>query len=55
MSELIRVWIAARRDEGQAMVEYALILFLVSIAAIAVLGPLGSAISGVLSNVLAAL
>jgi Flp pilus assembly pilin Flp len=55
MLDHIRVWIDARRDEGQAMVEYALILFLVSIAAIAILGPLGQAIKTVLSNVLAAL
>jgi Flp pilus assembly pilin Flp len=57
MLEHIHVWIDAirRRDEGQAMVEYALILFLVSIAAIAVLGPIGTAIRGVLNSVLAAL
>jgi pilus assembly protein Flp/PilA len=42
-------------EEGQTMVEYALILALVSIAAIAVLTPLGTAISGVLTNVTTAL
>jgi pilus assembly protein Flp/PilA len=42
-------------EEGQTMVEYALILALVSIAAIAVLTPLGTAISGVLQNVTNAL
>jgi Flp pilus assembly pilin Flp len=52
MFDHIRGWIAARRDEGQAMVEYALILFLVSIAAIAILGPLGQAVAGVLQQVL---
>jgi pilus assembly protein Flp/PilA len=38
-------------EEGQTMVEYALILALVSIAAIAVLTPLGTAISGVFTQV----
>ena len=38
-------------EEGQTMVEYALILALVSIAAIAVLTPLGQAIVGVLQTV----
>ena len=38
-------------EEGQTMVEYALILALVSIAAIAVLTPLGTAISGVFTTV----
>jgi len=42
-------------EEGQTMVEYALILALVSIAAIAVLTPLGTAISNVLTNVTDAL
>jgi Flp pilus assembly pilin Flp len=55
MLEYIRVRLAAQRDEGQAMVEYALILFLVSIAAIAILGPLGGAVAGVLQDVLDAI
>jgi pilus assembly protein Flp/PilA len=38
-------------EEGQTMVEYALILALVSIAAIAVLTPLGTAISTVFTTV----
>ena len=42
-------------EEGQTMVEYALILALVSIAAIAVLTPLGTAISGVFTSVTGAL
>ena len=41
----------AREDEGQGMVEYALILVLVSVAAIAVLGPLGGAVTGVFTTV----
>jgi Flp pilus assembly pilin Flp len=57
MLDYIRVWVDAlrRRDEGQAMVEYALILALVSVAAIAVLGPIGDAIVDILNDVLAAL
>ncbi len=39
------------REEGQGMVEYALILALVSIAAIAVLPGLGAAIVGVFTTV----
>ena len=41
-----------RSDErGQGMVEYALILALVSVAAIAVLPGLGTAVSGVFTSV----
>ena len=40
-----------KREEGQALVEYALILALVSIAAVATLGVLGTSIDGVLNTV----
>ena len=40
------------REEGQAMVEYGLILALVSIAAVAILTPLGGAIATALQDVL---
>ena len=43
------------REEGQAMVEYALILALVSIAAIAVLPALGTSVSTIFTNVTTAL
>lgn len=39
------------REEGQALVEYALILFLVSIAAVAILTTVGSNIVTVLTSV----
>jgi Flp pilus assembly pilin Flp len=39
------------REEGQAMVEYALILFLVSVVSIAVLTTLGKSVSSVFSKV----
>jgi Flp pilus assembly pilin Flp len=39
------------REEGQAMVEYALILFLVSVVSIAVLTTLGKSVSSVFSRV----
>ena len=57
MLHQIQVWVATlrRRDEGQALVEYALILALVSVAAIVVLDQLGDAIVGVLDDVVAAL
>lgn len=42
-------------EEGQTMVEYALILALVSIAAIAVLTPLGTAIANVFTSVTSSL
>jgi pilus assembly protein Flp/PilA len=43
------------REEGQTMVEYALILSLVSIAAITTLGLLGTQVDTVFNNVLDAL
>ncbi|CAN5752657.1 hypothetical protein BH24CHL6_BH24CHL6_05720 [soil metagenome] len=45
----------AREERGQGMVEYALILALISIAAIAVLVLMGPAISAILQKVLDAL
>jgi pilus assembly protein Flp/PilA len=43
------------REEGQGLVEYALILVLVSIVAIVTLDPLGNAVAGVFSDVTAVL
>ena len=43
------------REEGQTMVEYALILFFISIACIAVLILLGPAVAGIFTQVLNAL
>ena len=39
------------REEGQALVEYALILALVSVVAVAALTALGTNITGILNNV----
>lgn len=39
------------REEGQAMVEYALLLFLVAIVSIAVLSLLGRSVSSVFSEI----
>jgi Flp pilus assembly pilin Flp len=49
--------LAARRDseDGQAMVEYALILSLVSVAAIVMLGLIGTSVNGIFSTINAAL
>jgi pilus assembly protein Flp/PilA len=41
------------REEGQAMVEYALILFLVSVVSIAVLTTLGTKVSSVFNEIVA--
>ncbi len=42
---------ARRGEEGQAMVEYALILFLVALVSIAVLSTLGTAVSSMFNQV----
>jgi len=42
---------ARRREEGQALVEYALVLFLVAIVVIGILGTMGTAVSSMLSVV----
>jgi pilus assembly protein Flp/PilA len=39
------------REQGQAMVEYALILFLVSIVSIAILSTLGKTVSTIFSDI----
>jgi pilus assembly protein Flp/PilA len=48
-----RAWAMAniRRDEGQALVEYALILFLVALVSIGVLTTLGTRVRDVLNQV----
>jgi Flp pilus assembly pilin Flp len=38
-------------ESGQAMVEYALILALVSVAAVGILSTLGSSVSGIFSSI----
>jgi pilus assembly protein Flp/PilA len=55
---MIKLEILKRRlaaDEGQALVEYALILGLIAIAAVAILSAMGTDINGLLSRVDAAL
>ena len=53
MLDFLRSAIFAVRDreEGQALVEYALILALVSVVAIGALTALGGSIQGVLNNI----
>ena len=55
--ELIARWLARLIDDdrGQSMVEYALILVLVSIVVIVILLTMGNQIQNVFSNVVAAL
>ena len=43
--------VVREQEEGQAMVEYALILFLVSIVSIAVLTSLGGTVSSVFNEI----
>jgi Flp pilus assembly pilin Flp len=40
-----------KREEGQTLVEYALILSLISIASIAFLGPMSDAVNGVFDTI----
>ena len=51
----LKMYLAARalrdREDGQAMVEYALILSLVAVAAVAVLSTLGTSISSIFSKI----
>ena len=57
MDRVWELWFAfqARRETGQGLVEYALIVVLISIVSIAVLRLLGTSISSVFSNANAAL
>ena len=51
----IRMYLAAKalrdREDGQAMVEYALILALVSVAAVTILSTLGGSISSIFDKI----
>jgi pilus assembly protein Flp/PilA len=51
MRSYLAVALLRRREEGQAMVEYALILFLVSVASIAILTTLGGNVSTLFSKI----
>ena len=55
MSSWSIVNIVSTRDEGQALVEYALILSLVSLVAVAALTLLGTNVNAALNSVAAAL
>ena len=52
---LAKLAVGARREDGQALVEYALILGLISVVAIALLSAIGTDVSQVLSKVSTAL
>jgi pilus assembly protein Flp/PilA len=51
--EVCRTWVKAnlRRDEGQALVEYALILFLIAVVCIGVLTTLGGEVRSTLNAI----
>jgi pilus assembly protein Flp/PilA len=60
MMDLLKVygtWVKdnIRKDEGQALVEYALILFLISVVSIAVLTTLGGKVKDTLQSVVDAM
>jgi pilus assembly protein Flp/PilA len=56
MVEFIKSFLEqAEETEGQGLVEYALIIVLVSIAAITTLGVLGTTVSGVFTQITGAL
>ena len=52
---MLRQWFVKHSQRGQGMVEYALILVLVSIVVIVILLTMGNQIQNVFSNVVAAL
>jgi pilus assembly protein Flp/PilA len=52
---MLRRWFVTDKQRGQGMVEYALILVLVSIVVIVILLTMGNQIQNVFSNVVAAL
>ncbi|TML59645.1 MAG: Flp family type IVb pilin [Actinobacteria bacterium] len=52
---LARLAAGARREDGQALVEYALILGLISVVAIALLSAIGTDVSQILSQISTAL
>jgi len=57
MDLLLRWWVAveSRRQTGQGLVEYALILVLISVVSIAIMTTLGQGVSSVFSRANAAL
>ena len=48
---LARLAVGARREDGQALVEYALILGLISIVSVALLTAVGTSVTDLLSRV----
>ena len=51
LSVLTRAQASVRREEGQALVEYALILFLIAVVCIVVLTTLGERVSATLLTI----
>jgi Flp pilus assembly pilin Flp len=50
-----RIWDRSRREDGQALVEYSLILFLVALVAISALNALGQKLPSIFQSVIDAL
>ena len=53
--QMVRNWLGQDEEEGQGLVEYGLILALVSVVAIAILGTLGANVSTTFSSASASL
>ena len=53
MASLLQQWKAKLQEEGQGLVEYALILVLVAVVVIVILALLGPTIGNVFSNIVA--
>ncbi|MDQ3780415.1 MAG: Flp family type IVb pilin [Chloroflexota bacterium] len=51
IASLVSTYLPAEKEEGQGLVEYALIVVLISIAAIVIMGTLGTSIDTIFGDV----
>jgi pilus assembly protein Flp/PilA len=47
----VKIQIAAMNEEGQDLIEYALVASLISLAAVATIGPIGTKIAAIFTNI----
>ena len=55
LNQLVTMLLASRQEEGQGLIEYALIVLLIAIGVIVVLGLLGGQVQAVFQNITDAL